>query len=85
MASEDQSLVVQTKIAALSPSAKFEFARMTTRRGMTTRGHNRLNSSSAATGADETGALIERGEGSAEIDTLRRDLEISERENNRVR
>ncbi|KIM19858.1 hypothetical protein M408DRAFT_30864 [Serendipita vermifera MAFF 305830] len=55
---------------------------MTTRRGMTTRGHSRLNSSAAASATDEMGIL---GEGATEVDVLRRDLELQERENNRLK
>jgi hypothetical protein len=55
---------------------------MTTRRGTTTRGHNRLGSSAA--GYDELGVVTERREGSTDIESLRRELEASERENNRV-
>jgi hypothetical protein len=57
---------------------------MTTRRGPNTRGHSRLNSSVAAAGSDELGNLGDRGEGGADIETLRRDLDASERENSRV-
>jgi hypothetical protein len=57
---------------------------MTTRRGPNTRGHSRLNSSAAVAGGDEMGNLIERGEGGTDVETLRRDLDALERENNRV-
>ncbi|CAG8581834.1 15377_t:CDS:2 [Acaulospora colombiana] len=56
---------------------------MTTRRGTTTRGHNRLGSSTA--GYDELGVVTERREGSTDLESLRRDLEASERENNRLK
>lgn len=62
--------------------ARFNIPVMTTRRGTTTRGHNRLGSSAA--GYDELGVVTERREGSTDIESLRRELEASERENNRV-
>lgn len=57
---------------------------MTTRRGPNTRGHSRLNSSAAVAPSDELGNLGDRGEGGTDMETLRRDLDASERENSRV-
>ena len=54
---------------------------MTTRRGTTSRAHARLNSTSN-TGFDEAGTAV-RGE-SFDVETLKRDFDASERENNRV-
>jgi len=59
------------------------FGTMTTRRGMNARGHSRLNSSTAVPVTDELGNL-NREEGLSEVEALRRDLDASERENNRV-
>lgn len=89
MAKVSSSLVNRQTKASQSGSFSIcplgiQLEKMTTRRGPNNRGHNRLNSSSAITGSDEMGNLGDRGEGGNDIETLRRDLNALERENNRV-